>query len=255
VQRNAARAPFRRRQVHGGLRTRVPAAPMRERSTRAVPWGCRCGARHAGQIECAAGALVAFVQECKLALNPEDSRSSRPPDALVGWRAAGTEAGHCRSRTTTRGDPTAGSGCRIEAAVELSLGSAAPSDQLSVILGHATLGRVGTGGSELLRGSLVLGTSAVPGSVQGRGDRRRHARARWRGAHDYLPREAKGPAPSSRASGLSFGCYDFGPLACGGCGFLGLLLPPALLALRSPQATMVPAATPFVSVATCTFTE
>jgi len=65
----------------------------------------------------------------------------------------------------------------------------------------------------------------------------------------------RGPAPSSRASGCPVGCYDFGPFACVGCGFLGLLLPLALLAFRSPQAMMVPAATPFVSVATCTFTE
>jgi hypothetical protein len=50
-------------------------------------------------------------------------------------------------------------------------------------------------------------------------------------------------------------CYDFGPVDCGGCGFLGLLLALALVAFRSPQAMMVPAAKPFVGVDTCTLTE
>ena len=39
-------------------------------------------------------------------------------------------------------------------------------------------------------------------------------------------------------------------MACGGRGFLGLLLPPALLAVRSPQAMMEPAGRPFVGAAT-----
>ena len=86
--------------------------------------------------------------------------------------------------------------------------------------------------------------------LRGPGDGRAEAA---RGARTF------GPAPvpsSSRASGGSGGCvYDFGPLACGGCGFLGVLLPPALNALRSPQAMMVPAGTPFVGVDTWTLTE
>src|SRR5215204_5743455 len=74
----------------------------------------------------------------------------------------------------------------------------------------------------------------------------------WRPAARHA---ARGPTRPSRASSGPVEGYDFGPLACGGCGFLGLCLPPALLAFRSPQAMMVPAARPFVSVATCTLTE
>ena len=58
-------------------------------------------------------------------------------------------------------------------------------------------------------------------------------------------------APAVRASAS---CYGFGPLACGGCGFFGLLGLSACR-VRSPHAMIVPAGRPLVGVATCTLTE